>query len=338
MKKLFTVYGLRFPVIATSFVPVLKSAARRIAVANILKSRRGDLPPGLGVPPKPLPSPNPKLFRRSAPAFSLVELLVSMTILTTLMVLLFGFFEQATRAWQNSEKKVDAFREARAALYFLKRDLEGLLVDASIPFFQSDDPSAFSPIIYSGPGGTPTANGDLLFFISSQSFDAQDSARGKSDLCAVGYYPVYDRDSAAMGNRRSYRLLRYFKSSDDTWENGSAGLKVFLTTVQSGTPDYAVLFPPAQGTADRDEVIARNVVNFKVQPLDENYQPLLATNGNRFNTKPAFFDISLTALNQETAQKLSVQDDWHKLPPGYSNSPLFKQNAQEFRLRVAVPK
>ncbi|NJK91602.1 MAG: prepilin-type N-terminal cleavage/methylation domain-containing protein [Blastochloris sp.] len=293
-----------------------------------------------------LPNHKPQTVNgKQSQAFSLVELLVSMAILSTLMVLLFSFFEQATRAWQNSEKKVDAFREARAALYYLKKDLEALYADGTestdgtVPFFYFDDPRNLAPISYSGATlSTPAAHGDALFFISAQSSDAQDSAKGRSDLCAVGYYLVYDRDSSAIGTtRRSYRLLRYFHSSDETWRlpidpalTPSSGLLPFLQSVQAGSADNALLFPPAKGTVTGDEVIARNVINFQVTPLKSDFSNFSTT--GPILRRPAFFDISLTALNLETAQKLNTQEDWHN-----TSSKLFLENAQVFTLRVAVP-
>ncbi|MDZ4788285.1 MAG: prepilin-type N-terminal cleavage/methylation domain-containing protein [Blastochloris sp.] len=275
--------------------------------------------------------------------FSLVELLVSTAILTTLMVLLFGFFEQATRAWQNSEKKVDAFREARAALYFLKRDLEALYVDNEVPYFVCADPSNTVPVAYSGASRPPSEHGNALFFISKQPFDSQEASKAKSDLCAIGYYLVFDRDPAAIGTTRSsYRLLRYFKSSDETWNNSSTpgfGLWPFFKSITTpgGAPDFSKLFPTAEGRTTGDEVIARNVINFKVRALDREYQELQPTDTNRYNVKPAFFDLSLTALNLETSQKLKTQKDWHKTGPSYGGSDLFQKNAQEFSLRVALP-
>ena len=229
-------------------------------------------------------------------------------------------------------------------LYFLKRDLEGILVDDSLPFFRSDNPSDLSPVGYSGPAlQTPDDHGDALFFFSKQNTGAQDNTGAKSDVCAIGYYPVYDNDNLSLqGIHKSYRLLRYFKSSDETWSLPGAshptGLNFFLASLTTGAPDYTLLFAPALGSAEGDEVIARNIINFKVVPLDRDYQPLGPTSGNRFNTRPAFFEISLTSLNLETARKLNSQDDWHKSPPGYDNSILFRQNAQEFKLRVAVLK
>jgi uncharacterized protein (TIGR02599 family) len=273
---------------------------------------------------------------RNADGFSLTELLVSMAILTTLMVLLFGFFEQATRSWQNSEKKADAFREARAALTYLKRDLEGLRVEGSLPFFYFDDPHDFSPIDYSGPTlETPAAHGDALFFMSSQSPEAQDRSKSKSDLCTVGYYLVYDKDASAPDSTpKSYRLLRYFKSSDEAWQTAAYGLFPFLQSVQYGSPNHTLIFPAANGNNSGDEVIARHVINFQARPLNSNYQPL--TGSGALVEKPTFFDLSLTALNLESAQKLKDREDWHRSAPDYNNSLLFKQNAQEFRVRVAI--
>jgi type II secretory pathway component PulJ len=57
-------------------------------------------------------------------AFTLVEVMVSVTILTGLIFLLFAVVDGTTRVWNQSEQRVDAFREARAALFVIARDLK----------------------------------------------------------------------------------------------------------------------------------------------------------------------------------------------------------------------
>ena len=287
---------------------------------------------------------------------------MAVAVLSTLMVLLFGFFDQATQAWQASERKIDAFREARAALYFLRRDLQGMVVDENIPWVMFNDPqgvndapppSGYGPIRATAP---LAANGDTLFFISRQSLDAQE-AGSLGDLCAIGYYLSYSSNLQAGDSgipRRSYKLHRYFKSSNAAWEQGGAtatGLRPFLTALSTqraadasgGQPATAAaaflassqtLFAAANPVSG-DEVLARNVVNLFIRAYRSDHTQI--PTAGPLGEKPAFFEISLLALNNDTAAKLASQADWHAPADFNARTPLLKENAREFRVRVDVP-
>lgn len=263
-------------------------------------------------------------------AFSLVELLVSMAILSTMMVLLFSFFDQATKAWQNTEKKVDAFREARAAFYFLRRDIQSMVVSSEVYWLYYNDPTATPELAYSGGPRSPDEYGDALFFISNQPIDSQKPDENTSSMCAIGYYLAYSPDPGHMGGgRSSYKLYRYFESSDSAWnETGSAGIFPLLST-------NAPLFQPAEGRLGGDEVIARYVTDFFVRPMEISPsgipQPMNPTDGTQ-NAKPAFLDVSMKAFSFASAQKLRTQDEWHN-PPGN----LADQDPQQFHFRIALP-
>jgi len=274
-------------------------------------------------------------------AFTLLELLVAVTVLSLLMVMLFGFFEQATRAWQTSEQKIDAFREVRAALYYLKRDLENAVIDNQIPWYVQNDPGLASDLV--SDTAPPDANhGDVVFFISAQPSEAQESGKNKSDLCAIGYYLSYQQDPALAAlnkvvSARSYKLYRYYKSSDTTWAEPpvtpTSGLLVYLGLVAGGnpTPPLTNLFIRAN---NQDEVIARNVINFSVIPYDENLVALDRTGAS--NIRPAFVEVELSAFNYDTAAKLADQAAWHREATPASRTPLGSQNIQVFKTRVSL--
>jgi prepilin-type N-terminal cleavage/methylation domain-containing protein len=97
---------------------------------------------------------------RSAPGFSLIELLASMSVLTVMCLLLLMFLDQAMTAWRHSERKIDAFREARAALHFLRRDLQSMLVDERIPFYVNE--TARSSVSLKGNIIPGEANPDVI--------------------------------------------------------------------------------------------------------------------------------------------------------------------------------
>ncbi|MFV0415202.1 MAG: type II secretion system protein, partial [Chthoniobacterales bacterium] len=48
--------------------------------------------------------------------FTILELLVAITILSVLVVLLLSMLDNTTKLWRTNENRVESYREARAAL------------------------------------------------------------------------------------------------------------------------------------------------------------------------------------------------------------------------------
>jgi prepilin-type N-terminal cleavage/methylation domain-containing protein len=252
--------------------------------------------------------------------FTLIELLVATSVLAILILLLFSFFSQATHTWKSSESKVNAYSEARAALYYLSHDLQNARITSRIPFYKN-------PAIDNNGDGSfaPPEHGDKIFFITTSGSDAQDPTLSNSDLCAVGYYIAYTSPSNGI-NRGAYNLHRYFKSSNTTWSNATGGLLALMSDPN------ALLFPSANATRSTggDEIIARNVIDFFIQRYTGDADPIQLDDGD-YHTQPAFFDISLRAYNYDTAQKFTSAQDWTN---SNTMETVKSQNAQLFRLRV----
>ncbi|MEM6885618.1 MAG: type II secretion system protein [Verrucomicrobiota bacterium] len=262
-------------------------------------------------------------------AFSLIEILVSVAILTALMTMLFTIFNQGTNAWQSTERKMSAFREARAAFYYLKRDLSNMVVSSSVKWSFHEDTST----LFSEPDLPPQAHGDAIVFLTSTPLAGQNEDESKSDLCLVGYYLAY-RQTSRSQPKKSYNLYRYFRSSDPTWAasgSGATATQGLLAFIQSGSNNLNTLLytPPT----DSDGILAHNVINFEVQAYDQFLQPY--TGLTSLNTdKPEIIEISMTLFNQETAQKFTTAADWYY--DGTNNNALQAANAHTFSIRVPV--
>jgi type II secretory pathway component PulJ len=61
-------------------------------------------------------------MRARIPAFTLVELLIAISITLLIVVLLSRIFAGAADAWRSSDQRIDVFRDARA-LQIISRDL-----------------------------------------------------------------------------------------------------------------------------------------------------------------------------------------------------------------------
>ncbi len=254
-------------------------------------------------------------FNRNV-GFTLVEFLVSTAVFCLLMLLLLAFFNQATSAWQNSEKKTDAFREARAAFHYIRRDLQNITVTEQIPICTGLQAEA----VVTGGNCAAPGNSNKIFFLCKVPRTGQITGGNKSDLCATGYYVAYTRCGISGG---AYNLHRYFKSSDKTWGANSPapgiGLQPYL--INRSNP----LFILAAATRDGDEILARNVTDFIIRPCRSDFSspsiwPVFE--------KPAFFDVSLRAFNYNSAKKFQGPEDWMR------DTTLRLQNSRLFRMRV----
>jgi prepilin-type N-terminal cleavage/methylation domain-containing protein len=256
-------------------------------------------------------------------AFTLTELLVAMAVFSGLILLLFSVVDQTTTAWRQSEQRVDAFREARAALFVIGRDLQSFIKAHDVApadgvadfgyFFVNPDGSGNTDVTFSGVASN--AEGDRLFFLTAQPGGAQNNARG--EICSVGYYLNYSTPpaNAMTGAGNYFTLHRYFRNSDATFgplQNYIAGSSSILMNAAS--------------TAD--EVLARNVVDFRVRPYRAD-----GTSPSPWDTRetPAFIELSLTAYNYSVATRLA-RNEWMRPPAGALAS------RQVFHTRVAVPR
>ena len=121
----------------------------------------------------------------SVSAFTLVEVLISVAITTIIVVLLFQVFAAAAAQWQTADQRIDTFRDARAAMHIIKRDLSRANVAANSGMLRLTD--FFGGFAKEAYAITPTAN------------------LGKSDLCSVGYYCSWDPGSKTFTLRRAFR-------------------------------------------------------------------------------------------------------------------------------------
>jgi prepilin-type N-terminal cleavage/methylation domain-containing protein len=255
--------------------------------------------------------------------FTLTELLVAMAVFTGLILLLFSVVDQTTKAWRQSEQRVDAFREARAALFVIGRDLQSFVkahdaapADGAADFgyfFVNPDGIGNTDVTFSGVASD--AEGDRLFFLTAQPGGAQNNARG--EICSVGYYLNYSAPpaNAMTGSRDYFTLHRYFRNSDGTFEplrNYIAGSNPVLMHAASTV----------------DEVLARNVVDFRVRAYRAD-----GTSPSPWDQRetPAFIELSMTAYNYSVAARLERRE-WMQPPAGALAS------RQVFHTRVAVPR
>lgn len=221
-------------------------------------------------------------------AFTILELLVAMTLMSILLVLLLNMVDGATRLWRESENRVDSYREARAALGIMSRDLQNALAGpTNANHFALN---AFSQLPAEAIKDTNLAAG--CFFLSALPFKAQEPSN-KSDVCEVGYFLAFGKSSSASNSPvNTMNIYRYILSSDATFNalKSSAGGSPFTNTLSTLDPKV--------------ELLARNITRFAMRAYTLTNNTLAAFSVSTNTPLPDLVEISISAINQDAAKKL----------------------------------
>jgi len=284
----------------------------------------------------------------SRAGFTLAELLIATGITAGLVLMLGWMSGTLMRTASHTNARVDAFRDARAALQLMERDLRNLIRNQWNPDPFSNqilNPCAASLVSTSAltrptayfaldtlcgpsfsdncdPYTDPTTGNKQLFALVADRTSAS-----SGDVCAVGYYCRWDNQLHA------YSLRRFFRDSAATF-----------TTIQAATSGYAadsVLYTPSAN----DPVLAAYVWNLQITLYDES--------GNRYTTYPcvcdgsatipkklpASIEISFDAMSPQAARTVmsvsSNPSDWMTATQTYQR--LILPNRYQFRSRINLP-
>jgi hypothetical protein len=215
----------------------------------------------------------------------------------------------------RANQRVDAFRDARAALQMMKRDLSNLVRAQPSAYFAMGD-------VYIDPNTSTAKNRQLYALCALKNQPAGVAANVAGDMCAVGYYCRWDGDR--------YTLRRHFRDSAATFAAFKAnGAGVYF--------DSAGLYTPAP----TDDLMATNVWNlqitaYKADGTVDNTYPLVIDAAGAV-ALPAAVEISFNAMSSEAARTIRTvsqsADDWMD-PTRSNNQRLIAPNAYEFRTRV----
>ncbi len=174
--------------------------------------------------------------RRGWASFTLVEMLVGMAVFSLLMLILFAMMSSATKLWRDQSSREDGFREARAAMNILSRDISGALVSPNVNWFYLST--------------------NRLAFLTTLPDAAQVSGADHGDICAVGYSLEWNTiPPGDAAEKNGMALYRYVRFSDPTY-----------TTIVSGTDPIETVFDNPDGTNTVRELLARNVAQITFAP------------------------------------------------------------------------
>ena len=141
------------------------------------------------------------LKSRVARAFTLVELLVSMTVLVLLIAMLGQLSFQATSAWTTGESNKDRLQSLRAITDLFSSELQSAL----LPVDRSNTATGLQLIVDpQTTNPTPFLNKDAIFW---QAPVASNQKNG--DMAEVGYFVKWVTDSTDPAHPRA-RLCRFY--------------------------------------------------------------------------------------------------------------------------------
>jgi type II secretory pathway pseudopilin PulG len=281
--------------------------------------------------------------RRSIAAFTLVEILVAVAIVVFLVVVLAQIISSAQAIWRNSEARTDAFRDARAAIELISRDLSLALTNERAPVL------VLSPL-YSDPNDAtvgPLRNQQVYALIPMRNTgDPPPGSTTRSDICAIGFYCSWDN------NRRAYVLRKHVLQSNPTFTRLRTAFGP-PTPTPPPSPSPAPTGPPVDPTniyspsnpataPAEDEDVAAYVWDLKILPYD--YTAGVPTPNTVYPfiyraTLPQFIEVSFKAFSPQSARRLEAQG----IAPGVwfdTTSPIYKNqilpHVQVFSTRIRL--
>ena len=279
---------------------LLTSCSKNLAVKKMLQTKTDKNPRD------PLILKILLILSKKSSAFSLLELLVAVSVLSILLVILLNIVQGATSLWRTSENKVEAYREARAALQVMSSDLRNILPSTNFAFFR-----------------TNLTNTPNIGFLTTLPLSSQ-NATSLGDVCTVGYFLKYDNKSPVAGasGRQSYNLYRYFVESNDTFAK--------LITNAPTVLEFDSRFPP--------EILARNIVGFQADYYSKNGTNFTNWNPGTNTPIPHMVEITITAVNNERTMRFGARgasSEWDKdFSPTNATSSDYQKNTKTFTTRI----
>ncbi|MDX6765328.1 MAG: prepilin-type N-terminal cleavage/methylation domain-containing protein [Candidatus Methylacidiphilales bacterium] len=268
--------------------------------------------------------------RSEASAFTLVEMMVAVTVLVLLLTMLLGVISQTSKVTRWASEKVSAFQGARAAFDLMVRNVSQATLNAYWDYDQLPSPTRYLRkselhFLVGQAGVAPfpgTVNsGHVLFFQapSGVTHDLTNYGGLETLLNAIGYYVEYRaRETLPPPFPAQTPVYRYFLMQA---VQPSEELKVY---------DHATGDTWIQDVADTAAPIAENVICLIVwprrSPEDDPAGLALTTNyayDSRLNVSsnpqpqtanqlPPTVQLTIVALDETSAARLCL----NATPPG----------------------
>jgi len=246
----------------------------------------------------------------AARSFTLIELMCASTLLSVILLMMVGMQDQMSKAWKNSNRRMDATREARAALRMMSSDLGNL-------FFRTNTDGstmAYNPSRSPVPMAILNAKARKLTLPSMVNVQTDSVALFAliqrqptvpnpdalfDEFSAVGYYIGSGTTTNVNGvANTTYNLYRYFRTGAQL----TPALIAYLQATNARTSVEGIFQPSAD-----DEILARNACNLQVTVYPAS--SAVPTNGLMFSVIEGLGNTTLYHGNKYQFELTTYPDD-----------------------------
>lgn len=220
-------------------------------------------------------------------AFSLIELMVAMGILTVLMLMMTALLDQIQKSWRFSESRITQFREARVAFDVMTKNIGQASLNTYWELRDSDKDGVYDGYFRNSElhfitmdssklsaGATQKPVGQAIFFQAPLGFSTE--YRNLNNLFnGRGYFVSFGSDRSFKpsfvkgADRFRYRLMEFRPpaESNQVFADGQE-------EIAGGKPqDFSHWFKQSMGVGDGDfeshlNPLAENILSIVVSPRD----------------------------------------------------------------------
>lgn len=287
----------------------------------------------------------PRLF----PGFTLIELMVSIGILSLLMVMVVQIANFTSNSWRHTRGNIEAFQESGAASEMIIRKLRQAVLNTYWDYDDFNAPTRYQraselhflagrtdhPFL-SGVFGSTLFPSQAIFFQAPLGFTSTDRYRNLDTLLnACGYYIEFGKDETrpsfvpTAGERWRYRLKE--------WQAPTEQLLLYTKTsggAEYDSADWISLSP------DNTRVLAENIIALIALPKLSNAEDTAGAALSpdffydsrttdladvRRHQLPPIVQLIMVAIDEQSAQRLA--DKYGTQPPPLIPAGLFRTSA-----------
>lgn len=306
--------------------------------------------------------PTPITLRKRR-GFTLVELLLSMTVLSILMLVIVQVTSQTSNVWRNTTAKADQFREARDAFESITRNLSQATLNTYYDYFNAAgqrrtqaNAATFIPAKYGRyselkfqVGATSTLLGSsadrqpghAVFFQAPLGFSNENTNTALNSLLNTwGYFvdfrPDTDRPSFVPGSTRyRFRLVEYMQPTEQLkifddpakWLDDAKVANSPRTHVLASNIIALFILPklPAKGPANDPTVDPTGAKLAPKYDYDSTTTGSAATNGAEYNSLNQLPPlVEVTMVAIDEASAMKLERQYGNSPPNFGLSAMFK--------------
>lgn len=243
-------------------------------------------------------------------AFTLIEVLAAMAVLSIVVLLTGNLFSQASSAWVSGERKIIQQDLGRSTVDLIQSDLYAAVADKVVPFAQHHDvvyevsgAERSSGTVSSGIIGT----NDALYFISGVGGRPTDTTQ--RDMHEVAYYVQLDAEGKGVLRRHQAGIV-----SGGLHKDGAQQFQDFVSTKPNMPSTYAGIMSLAMwGKSKGSGIVMNNVYSFEIDCVDQTdtlvddyysktHDPFFA---------PKVIDVRFTVLSDDQWATANDRSDWH---------------------------